>query len=171
MTGFGPNEWLVDEIYQQYLADKDSVDPAWWDFFADYQPADATLPKPPVSTGNGHPNGAVEAPPTQATQTAVAAPAQPEPPTPAATRAAQSAGADEFESVPLRGAAARVVDNMQTSLTVPDRDVGPRGPGQAPHRQPHRDQQPPGQGPRRQGVVHPPHRLGRRPGGRAACPR
>ena len=36
--GFGPNEWLVDEIYQQYLRDPNSVDPAWWDFFADYKP-------------------------------------------------------------------------------------------------------------------------------------
>ncbi|HZE66128.1 MAG TPA: hypothetical protein VE081_05820, partial [Sporichthyaceae bacterium] len=38
MAGFGPNEWLVDEIYQQYLADPNSVDRAWWEFFADYQP-------------------------------------------------------------------------------------------------------------------------------------
>jgi len=35
---FGANQWLVDELYEQYLADKDSVDPAWWDFFADYRP-------------------------------------------------------------------------------------------------------------------------------------
>lgn len=35
---FGANEWLVDELYEQYLADKESVDPAWWDFFADYRP-------------------------------------------------------------------------------------------------------------------------------------
>ncbi|WP_171168807.1 2-oxoglutarate dehydrogenase E1 subunit family protein, partial [Streptomyces sp. I05A-00742] len=35
---FGPNEWLVDEIYQQYLQDPNSVDRAWWDFFADYKP-------------------------------------------------------------------------------------------------------------------------------------
>ena len=40
LSSFGPNEWLVDELYQQYLADKKAVDPAWWDFFADYQPAD-----------------------------------------------------------------------------------------------------------------------------------
>ena len=46
MSGFGPNEWLVDEIYQQYLKDKNSVDPAWWDFFADYHPADVTLARP-----------------------------------------------------------------------------------------------------------------------------
>jgi 2-oxoglutarate dehydrogenase E1 component len=38
MAGFGPNEWLVDEIYQQYLRDPESVDKAWWDFFADYHP-------------------------------------------------------------------------------------------------------------------------------------
>jgi multifunctional 2-oxoglutarate metabolism enzyme len=37
---FGPNEWLVDEMYQRYLADPDSVDAAWHEFFADYAPAD-----------------------------------------------------------------------------------------------------------------------------------
>jgi 2-oxoglutarate dehydrogenase E1 component len=39
---FGPNEWLVDEIYQQYLKDPKSVDRAWWDFFEDYQPQDGS---------------------------------------------------------------------------------------------------------------------------------
>ena len=51
--GFGPNEWLVEELYQQYLADKDSVDRAWWDFFKDYRPADS-------------PNGATVSTPTPA---------------------------------------------------------------------------------------------------------
>ena len=37
VSRFGPNEWLVDEIYEQYLKDKNSVDPAWWDFFEDYE--------------------------------------------------------------------------------------------------------------------------------------
>ncbi|WP_414638248.1 2-oxoglutarate dehydrogenase E1 subunit family protein, partial [Actinomycetospora sp.] len=37
---FGPNEWLVDEMYQRYLADPDSVDTAWHEFFADYAPSD-----------------------------------------------------------------------------------------------------------------------------------
>jgi 2-oxoglutarate decarboxylase len=40
-AGFGANEWLVDEIYQQYLRDPNSVDRAWWDFFADYKPGGA----------------------------------------------------------------------------------------------------------------------------------
>ncbi len=37
---FGANEWLVDELYEQYLQDKNAVDPAWWDFFEDYRPAE-----------------------------------------------------------------------------------------------------------------------------------
>ncbi|MFF1335674.1 hypothetical protein ACFVYM_45405, partial [Streptomyces sp. NPDC058298] len=43
-AAFGPNEWLVDEIYQQYLQDPNSVDRAWWDFFADYKPGAAAAP-------------------------------------------------------------------------------------------------------------------------------
>ena len=34
--GFGANEWLVDEMYERYLADPNAVDAAWHDFFADY---------------------------------------------------------------------------------------------------------------------------------------
>ena len=46
IAGFGPNEWLVDELYQQYLQDKNSVDKAWWDFFADYKPLDSVTAGP-----------------------------------------------------------------------------------------------------------------------------
>ena len=35
---FGPNEWLVDEMFEKYLADPNSVDKAWAEFFADYKP-------------------------------------------------------------------------------------------------------------------------------------
>ncbi len=38
LASFGPNEWLVDEMYEQWSKDPDSVDRAWWDFFRDYQP-------------------------------------------------------------------------------------------------------------------------------------
>ncbi|HEV2244570.1 MAG TPA: hypothetical protein VGR98_26280, partial [Streptosporangiaceae bacterium] len=46
-TDFGPNEWLVDELYQRYLADPGSVDRAWWNFFADYHPE--PVEPPPAS--------------------------------------------------------------------------------------------------------------------------
>jgi 2-oxoglutarate dehydrogenase E1 component len=35
---FGANEWLVEEMYERYLADPNTVDAAWHDFFADYRP-------------------------------------------------------------------------------------------------------------------------------------
>ncbi|MCA6096426.1 hypothetical protein LE181_30210, partial [Streptomyces sp. SCA3-4] len=70
---FGPNEWLVDEIYQQYLQDPNSVDRAWWDFFADYKPGQAAAAPPgteaPVTPGTA---------PAQA-PAAPAAPATPAP--------------------------------------------------------------------------------------------
>ena len=48
-AAFGVNAWLVDELYQQYLADKTSVDEAWWDFFADYPPVDARAENVPAA--------------------------------------------------------------------------------------------------------------------------
>ncbi len=50
---FGPNQWLVDELYQRYLADPGSVDQAWWSFFTDYkpQPDNAITPSPPLAAG------------------------------------------------------------------------------------------------------------------------
>ncbi|MFE5261103.1 2-oxoglutarate dehydrogenase E1 subunit family protein, partial [Streptomyces coelicoflavus] len=49
-AAFGANEWLVDEIYQQYLQDPNSVDRAWWDFFADYKPGAAAQPTAGTAT-------------------------------------------------------------------------------------------------------------------------
>ena len=76
LTAFGPNEWLVDELYQQYLEDKNSVDKAWWEFFADYTPDGV----PGGSSANGS-NGAAPAP----------APAKPAAAKPAETKAAPAA--------------------------------------------------------------------------------
>lgn len=44
---FGANEWLVDELFDQYLKNPNSVDRAWWDFFEDYKAhrnSDASAP-------------------------------------------------------------------------------------------------------------------------------
>jgi 2-oxoglutarate dehydrogenase E1 component len=51
LVGFGPNEWIVEDMYQRYLADPASVDPAWHDFFADYRPGadgSASASAPPL---------------------------------------------------------------------------------------------------------------------------
>ena len=34
---FGSNEWLVEELYEQYRKDKNSVDKAWWPVFEKYE--------------------------------------------------------------------------------------------------------------------------------------
>ncbi|MGY1745403.1 multifunctional oxoglutarate decarboxylase/oxoglutarate dehydrogenase thiamine pyrophosphate-binding subunit/dihydrolipoyllysine-residue succinyltransferase subunit [Blastococcus sp. SYSU D00695] len=76
VAGFGTNEWLVEEMYQQYLSDPSSVDQAWHDFFADYRPGS------PVSASDDR-DGA-PAPSTQPRQAAAPAPAAQQQPAPAA---------------------------------------------------------------------------------------
>jgi 2-oxoglutarate dehydrogenase E1 component len=134
--GFGPNEWLVEELYQQYLTDQDSVDRAWWDFFQDYRPPEHTARTP----GEGTPNGGTPAadaptapasaradgpspdPVAQAPSSGPTAPA-PERPVPAAAPAEKPAARPAAPAVqgaiPLKGPAARVVTNMEASLAVP----------------------------------------------------
>ena len=97
---FGANEWLVEELYQRYLADPSSVDRAWWSFFADYTPtlANGTGPQPviaasrPAPAAPAQPNGAARpaaaaAPP----RVAQAPPAAASPPSPAQAAAPHAA--------------------------------------------------------------------------------
>ncbi|MEU9430619.1 hypothetical protein AB0D87_49130, partial [Streptomyces sp. NPDC048342] len=98
-AAFGPNEWLVDEIYQQYLQDPNSVDRAWWDFFADYKPG-APAASAPAGTAAAGAAGTTSTAPTPAQPAAPApaaaapaaqAPAAPAPAAPAAPKAAAPA--------------------------------------------------------------------------------
>ncbi|GAA2400746.1 multifunctional oxoglutarate decarboxylase/oxoglutarate dehydrogenase thiamine pyrophosphate-binding subunit/dihydrolipoyllysine-residue succinyltransferase subunit [Streptomyces coeruleofuscus] len=86
-ASFGANEWLVDEIYQQYLQDPNSVDRAWWDFFADYKPGAAAASAPAGTAAAG------AAGTTTAQPAAQAAPAQPAAAAPAAQQPAAAAPA------------------------------------------------------------------------------
>ncbi|MBQ0828232.1 multifunctional oxoglutarate decarboxylase/oxoglutarate dehydrogenase thiamine pyrophosphate-binding subunit/dihydrolipoyllysine-residue succinyltransferase subunit [Streptomyces tagetis] len=92
-AAFGANEWLVDEIYQQYLQDPNSVDRAWWDFFADYKPgaAAAQAASGVATAGADGARQAAPATPAQAPAPAAAAPAAP--PRPAPVKPAQPAPA------------------------------------------------------------------------------
>ncbi|MFI6597820.1 multifunctional oxoglutarate decarboxylase/oxoglutarate dehydrogenase thiamine pyrophosphate-binding subunit/dihydrolipoyllysine-residue succinyltransferase subunit [Nonomuraea sp. NPDC050536] len=117
LASFGQNEWLVDELYQKYLQDPESVDKAWWNFFADYNPDYG----PGRTTGKEAANGTATAP----SSAPVAAPTKPvERPTaekPAAEKPKQPAAPvpADAEEVKLRGAAARTALNMELSLSVP----------------------------------------------------
>ena len=146
---FGANEWLVDELYEQYLQDKNAVDPAWWEFFEGYKPGE----KPATRDGDGDgspapsPGANGKAAPAAAPAAAPEAPATPPAsvtessmPVPMTTSApiatAQPATAPYAQAAParlpaaddapaedsvqkLRGPAARVVTNMESSLEVP----------------------------------------------------
>ncbi|PRY62933.1 2-oxoglutarate dehydrogenase E1 component [Knoellia remsis] len=185
LTAFGPNEWLVDELYEQYKVDKNSVDKAWWSFFEDYdpttghagsgngvtqdgsdrapapqqkaaqqaqsakqqdaspkteastqatsaqQPAKTEAPKTEASTQQAQPAQQSEttkaeskkAEPKKA-EPAKAEPKKDEPKAdvPKPRDAAPSKGESELSGpvqTPIRGAGARVVANMETSLEVP----------------------------------------------------
>ncbi|MEU8716353.1 multifunctional oxoglutarate decarboxylase/oxoglutarate dehydrogenase thiamine pyrophosphate-binding subunit/dihydrolipoyllysine-residue succinyltransferase subunit [Streptomyces sp. NPDC048663] len=89
-AAFGPNEWLVDEIYQQYLQDPNSVDRAWWDFFADYKPG---APAASAPAGTAAAGAAGTTTPAQPQAQQAAAPAAPAPTTPAPAAQAPAAPA------------------------------------------------------------------------------
>jgi 2-oxoglutarate decarboxylase len=134
LAGFGPNEWIVEEMYQRYLADPTSVDSAWHDFFADYRPVSEQ--KSPAATGGAAPAVAVPksepaakkvaAPPAAKAQPAAKAAAAPKAaaPTPKAAADGKAATAGTpagagVQTTPLRGVAAKIVQNMDASLAVP----------------------------------------------------
>jgi len=82
---FGTNEWLVEEMYQRFLDDPESVDPAWHDFFADYRTGiDISPGEKPAEDSKS--NGQASAPSGAAApaSTVVTRPS-PERPAPAAT--------------------------------------------------------------------------------------
>src|SRR6188474_3264814 len=58
---FGANEWLVDEMYEQFKLDKNSVDKSWWPILEAYHPVDeATAPAAPQAAAQ--PAAPAEAP-------------------------------------------------------------------------------------------------------------
>jgi len=84
---FGPNVWLIDEMYRQFKESPEQVADSWRDFFKGYSPTTLT---PPVSVEKEK-KPEIEKKPQDL----------------------------NMEVEPLRGFAARIVENMETSLTVP----------------------------------------------------
>ena len=97
-SAFGPNEWLVDEMYRRYLENPHEVGESWQEFFADYSPSGTAVveKKAPVDA--------------EAREELIE---RQEPPKPAAASTAPEGAS------PLRGVAARIAENMEISLEVP----------------------------------------------------
>src|SRR5260370_9259218 len=103
----GVNSWLEDELYQQYLHDHGAVDGSWKELFEN-------------GGGNGAATTADQSPQAPA-ESAPSTPAENglgmETPAPAA--GLQPEKGAPVEMVPLRGAAARIAENMEASVTIP----------------------------------------------------
>ena len=146
---FGANDWLVDEMYEQYLQDPSSVDPAWVEYFKTNKPgspASSASPSkgvPPIPKAQQQAAAPVAQPVAPAAQPAPVAPAPVAQPAPVAaapvsqpivreTATAQPTPADPVVKPapvlitpgasslePIRGVSARVVQSMEASLSVP----------------------------------------------------
>ncbi|MFZ0170597.1 MAG: multifunctional oxoglutarate decarboxylase/oxoglutarate dehydrogenase thiamine pyrophosphate-binding subunit/dihydrolipoyllysine-residue succinyltransferase subunit [Acidimicrobiales bacterium] len=141
---YGPNAWLVEEMYEAYLADPNSVSESWQEFFADYRSlahpwsesdataastVDADAEKPSSSSPSA---AASSAPAPAGAPTSLASDRAGVGLAPSAGVVAEGGGGfspdaattkaappEEEKATPLRGAAARVVENMTASLSVP----------------------------------------------------
>ncbi len=133
---FGANDWLVDEMYERYLQDPNSVDAAWAELFATTKTTGA---KTPSSAPRGGvpptPKSAQTAPVIPVAQPVAPVAAQPvvpqavvrqspiiATPTPAdpivkPIPVLETPSAAAVEN--LRGVAGRVVQSMEASLSVP----------------------------------------------------
>jgi 2-oxoglutarate dehydrogenase E1 component len=134
---FGGNEWLVDELYEQYQRNKNSVDSKWWPLFESFE-NDAEANGAPVVNGSAKAQtvdtqtrqlptvpaaapakpSAAPAPRTPAQSAPAQAPAVPPQP-PQATAASPQPTPSVAVSAPKKGAAAVVRDGAKPSTTSP----------------------------------------------------
>lgn len=105
---FSGNEWLIEELYEQYRRDPHLVDPAWWDFFEDYRrgappTGDGARRAQPAPLPAGSPPAAPASPPSPATpreEHEPAAHAAPATATPGPTPAPAAPSADPRAQLP-----------------------------------------------------------------------
>ncbi|MGR0320187.1 multifunctional oxoglutarate decarboxylase/oxoglutarate dehydrogenase thiamine pyrophosphate-binding subunit/dihydrolipoyllysine-residue succinyltransferase subunit [Agromyces sp. ZXT2-3] len=132
---FGANEWLVDEMYERFLADPSSVDETWREVLEHYRqvrtgetaPAPAGPPAMPDEAAlhraaseqadgapaSGAPAPAAEAPPAETTE---AAPEEP--------RSEAAAPTGEAPSTPQPAAADQPPASPQAAATAPNAVIG-----------------------------------------------
>ncbi len=129
-SGFGANEWLVAEMYTQWLQNPDSVDKSWWPILERYQqtqgstptsaPAAQPAPTPVAAPVIQTPTEAITIPVAKATETAQKAapvPANLPAQTGAITTSAETEA--EPEVTILKGMAKTLASNMDASLSIP----------------------------------------------------
>ncbi|MCE0539638.1 multifunctional oxoglutarate decarboxylase/oxoglutarate dehydrogenase thiamine pyrophosphate-binding subunit/dihydrolipoyllysine-residue succinyltransferase subunit [Kineosporia rhizophila] len=138
VTEFGPNEWLVDELYQQYLSDKSSVDPAWWEFFADYQPAETPhlrTSSRPSDDSNSDPSDTIPATGTNgaaSSRPVATAALQPPKPAPQPDSAQPAAAATPPSPAPASGTGTEAAGKQPSPTPKPAQQASRQAAKQAP---------------------------------------
>ncbi|GAA3926761.1 multifunctional oxoglutarate decarboxylase/oxoglutarate dehydrogenase thiamine pyrophosphate-binding subunit/dihydrolipoyllysine-residue succinyltransferase subunit [Microbacterium soli] len=116
---FGANSWLVDELYEQFKQDRNSVDKEWWPVLENYTP-DAAASAAPAQPANPvtAPIPVIGAQPVARTtaKPAKQAPIPAQAPQPQAKE--EPTGAEDTVTT-LRGMPKTLAANMDQSLTVP----------------------------------------------------
>ncbi|WP_197517377.1 multifunctional oxoglutarate decarboxylase/oxoglutarate dehydrogenase thiamine pyrophosphate-binding subunit/dihydrolipoyllysine-residue succinyltransferase subunit [Microbacterium karelineae] len=120
---FGANQWLVDELYQQYKVDKNAVDREWWPVMEQYAAQNGAAAAPAAAPA------ATEAPavtkpatgtPPVAKTTAKPASAAPIPAEPEAKKSEAPAEEPAEDKVTaLKGMPKTLAKNMDQSISVP----------------------------------------------------
>ena len=128
-SGFGANEWLVAEMYTQWLQNPDSVDKSWWPILERYQQTQGSTPTAPAAQPAPTPVAApiVQTPTeaitipvakaTETTQKTAPVPANLPAQTGAITTSAETEA--EPEVTILKGMAKTLASNMDASLSIP----------------------------------------------------
>jgi 2-oxoglutarate dehydrogenase E1 component len=104
LDDLGPNAGLIDEMYRLYRENPNAVSESWREFFGDYSPRGET---PPLDTSE---------PKASVREAGIPPSSEPGPERPGAQRQERESNA---MAKPLRGASARIVENMEASLGVP----------------------------------------------------
>ena len=108
----GINSWLEDELYQQYLHDHGAVDDSWKQLFENGDGNSAPAAQSPKTPAETEPSAPADGLPMET-------PAAPPGLQPAPVPGLQREKGAAVEMVPLRGAAARIAENMEASVTIP----------------------------------------------------
>jgi 2-oxoglutarate dehydrogenase E1 component len=135
---FGANEWLVEELYEQFRKDRNSVDKAWWPVLEAYHSASDTDAASDGAAKTSSTDGGTDAKPQTSDAHPVTAPlpvigsqpvarttarpasAQPIPAqAPDTTRPTSNEAPSEDKVTVLKGMPKTLAANMDESLTVP----------------------------------------------------
>ncbi|HEX5948189.1 MAG TPA: 2-oxo acid dehydrogenase subunit E2, partial [Actinomycetota bacterium] len=105
---FGPNTWLVEELYRQYVTDPESVSEVWREFFEDYTPR----------SGDGRPQDREEPREEPLAPPAGPGPERPQPARPREPKP-QAAPTAPRGAEPLTGVSKVIAERMTESVEVP----------------------------------------------------